>query len=157
MWVLDTLDQLIKGKRFFFDFYGGYGRGKFSIDDNPYDYENRLVKIFFQPAINFMPDKYFHVSFSPKLSYVHFKLMKTSYAMNQTSDFGLNQISDNLLFFFEPSFSLQFGIPTIPWIMIEGVLSGITNYHPYNSRAAIHEGNSSIGLYFDFSKMKREK
>lgn len=144
-----------KKKTIFFNFYTGYSGGKFSLTDEQYFYKNKINKWFFQPSLNFMPGKYFRFSFSAKTSFVHFRQENTNYTEGDIGGYGLEQIRNNTKNFFEPSISVQVGLPKIPWVKIEGILSGITNYRPYNEKAAVRDGNSSIGLYFDFSKMKR--
>lgn len=145
--------------------YGGFATGKFSFEDNGIDetqlvynryHESEIFKWFFQPSINFMPGKYFRFSFAPKISYVHYGNVKTSYTPDEFQFFNLERITNRTVSFFEPSMNLQLGIPDYPWIKIDGVFSFTSYYNPDNPHLNVRGFNASIGLNFDFSKMKKE-
>jgi len=146
--------------------YGGLASGKFSFEDNGVDdnqsvynryHESAITKWFIQPSINFMPGEYIRFSFAAKISYVHYGKIKTTYTQEELEYFSLNMIANRTLSYFEPCLNIQFGIPEYPWIKIDAVCSGASNYHSESSRLNVRGSNASIGLNFDFSKMKKKK
>ena len=148
------------------NFYGGFANGKFSFDDNGLDnnhtvynryHESAITKWFFQPSINFMTGRYVRFSFAAKFSFVHYGKIQTSYTSNELGYFGLDRIANKTIYFFEPSLNIQFGIPKYPWVKIDAVTSGTSYYYSDNSHLDVRGSNASIGLSFDFSKMKQKK
>jgi len=145
--------------------YGGFASGKFSFKDNGLDdshsfysryHESKITKWFFQPSINFMPGENIRFSFAAKFSYVHYGKIQTSYTSDELQYFGLDRIANRTISFFEPSLNLQFGVPEYPWIKIDAVFSGTSNVYG-NPRLDVRSPNGSIGLSFDFSKLKKKK
>jgi hypothetical protein len=144
--------------------YAGFAGGKFSFEDNGKDdshvdyaryHESAIGKWFFQPSINFMPVNYVRFSFAAKFSYVHYGKIQTSYTANELAYFGLDKIANKTVNFFEPSFNIQLGIPEYPWIKIDAEVSSTSYNHSYSPHLNVRSSNGSIGLSFDFSKMKR--
>lgn len=146
-------------KTIFVNFYAGFGSGQFSFNDQSNFYENKLNKWFFQPAITFRTGAYVRFFVSPKVTYVQFKQGRTNFTADDIERNGFGTIRNRSELFFEPSLNIQLSLPQIPWLRVDGIISFVTNdysgnsYDPYNSRASIRDGNLSIGLYFDFSKM----
>jgi hypothetical protein len=145
--------------------YAGFASGKFSFDDNGLDknqlvynryHESAITKWFFQPSINFMPGRYVRFSFAAKFSYVHYGKIQTSYTSDELQYFGLDRIANRTITFFEPSLNIQFGISKYPWIKIDAVYSGTSNVYHDKPRLDVRSPNGSIGLSFDFSKMKKK-
>lgn len=164
--------NLNKKKTITFNFYGGMDLGKFSFEDNGIDqdqtiysryHQSRISKWFAQPSFNFMPGNYFRFSFGLKTSFVHYGHIQTSYSQEEINYFSLNQIANKTIQFLEPSMNLQFGLPKYPWVKIDAMISGVSHsfstipVFPYNymSRLDARGSNASIGLTFDFSKIKK--
>lgn len=144
--------------------YAGFASGNFSFEDNgldnnnsPYSryHKNAITKWFFQPSINFIPGNV-RFSFAAKFSNVHYGKSQTSYTLDELQYFGLDKIANKSIIFFEPSFDLQFGIPKYPWVKIDFVFSSTSNYLG-SPNLNVRDINGSIGLCFDFSKLKKNK
>ena len=103
-----------------------------------------------------MPGNYVRFSFAAKFSYVHYGKVQTSYTFDELTYFGLDEIANKTVHFFEPSFNIQFGVPEYPWIKIDTEVSGTSYYHSGSPHLNVRSSNGSIGLSFDFSKMKKK-
>jgi hypothetical protein len=157
--------HLNPGKNITANLYAGFAKGKFSFKDNGKDinhfdynryHESAINKWFIQPSINFMPGEYVRFSFAAKISYVHYGKIQSSYIPDELEYFGLERITNRTLGFFEPSLNFQTGIPQYPWVKIDAALSGTSYYYSGNSRIDVRGSSASIGLNFDFSKMKKK-
>ncbi len=150
--------------------YGGWATGKFYFEDNAgsnHYYENGINKWFIQPSINFMPGNSVRLSLAGKVSFVHYGKTRTTYKDDELAYFSLQTLENRMLTFFEPSFNFQFGLPKLPWIKLEMVFSSasknkveehlISNEQVEDSRLRVRGSNASLGLSFDFSKMKKKK
>lgn len=163
---------LNKKKTITFNAYGGMDFGKFFFKDNGINqdqtsysryHESRITKGFVQPSFNFMPGDYFRFSFGFKTSFVHYGHIRTSYSPEEIDYFSLDQIANKTVPFLEPSMNLQFGLPKYPWIKLDATISDVSHSFspipllPYNylSRLDARGSNASIGLTFDFSKIKK--
>ncbi len=148
-----------KNKKFSFNFYGGIASGKFSFNEgnNLRYHESTIHKWFLQPSMNFMPGDNIRVSFAPRISFVHYGKIKTSYTSEELRYYGLDKIADKTICFFEPTINLQFGIRQIPWIKIDYAISGSSKYHPVDSYLDVRATNVSLGLSFDFSKINKDQ
>lgn len=152
-----------------FNLYGGLALGKFSIKDNGVSnganysryHNSAITKWFFQPSVNFMPGKYFHFSIALKNSFVHYGNIQTSYTAEELKYFSLDKIANKTLPYLETSFDFQLGLPEYPWVKLDAAISGASQ--PYGGNGSIAEEprlrtrgfNGSIGLNFDFSKIKK--
>ena len=149
-----------------FNLYGGMALGKFSLVDNGIDknqavynryHNSHITKWFFQPAINFMPGRYVRFSFITKFSFVHYGNIQTSYTPDEVQYFSLNRIKNRTVSFIEPSLNFQFGLPKYPWVKLDAGISSASNPFRDVVRLDVRGSNASIGLSFDFSKMKKGK
>ncbi|MEO6583010.1 MAG: hypothetical protein ABIO05_01725 [Ferruginibacter sp.] len=144
------------------NFYAGAAAGKFSIIDDGVDinnvnynreYNSDKKKFFFQPALNFIPNPNFNVSLIFKSSYVHYTNNRTSYTADELRTFQLDLIDNKTLNFIEPAINVEFGFAKYPWIKLGALISGVAN-QPLH-RDNVRNSNSSVGLTFDFSKLKK--
>ncbi len=144
-----------------FNFYTGVAGGKFSFYDNGIDTANKsynryhsanISKWFFQPSFNFMPADYIRFGLILKNSLVHYRNIRTSYTAAELKHFSLDGIEGKALYFYEPAWNLQLGIPKYPWIKLD-IAQSVAVVEPFYSNDIRHL-NSSIGLCVDFSKMK---
>lgn len=158
-----TLDP---GKEVTFNLYAGLGGGKFSFNDNGLDkdlltynryHESKITKWFIQPSLNYMPYQYLHLSFAAKISFMHYGNIRTSYKQEELEYFSLNRIANRTLTYFEPCFNVQAGFAKFPWILIDLAISATSGYRAERYRLRVRGANTSIGLNFDFSKMKKNK
>lgn len=159
---------LNKRKTITFNSYGGISLGKFSfmddgIDSSGADYSryhhNAIRKWYFQPSFNFMPGEYIRFSYATKFSFVHYGNIQTSYTPEELKYLYLNKVDHETLPFIEPSLNVQFGLPKIPWINLDAGISWTfnpTNIFILGGGVKVRGFNSSIGLNFDFSKLKRK-
>lgn len=161
--------SLNKRKTITFNFYGGMSLGKFSFIDNGIDssgagysryHNNGITRWFFQPSFNFMPGEYVRFSYSTRFSFVHYGNPETSYSTEELKYLYLDRVDNQTPLFFEPSLNVQFGLPEIPWINLDAGMSWTSN--PFNvfifsGAVKVRGFNSSIGLNFDFSKMKKKR
>ncbi len=156
---------LDRRKTVFFSLYGGLGFGKFSFTDNGIDktranynrvHNNTITKWFVQPSFSSFVGNYFRASFIGKFSFVHYGKNSTTYTNEELQYYWLNKINGKTFAFFEPTFNLQFGIPPLDWVKVDG---GFTfSSSPFNdiSRIRARSFNASIGLCFDFFKLKKK-
>lgn len=155
---------LNKKRNLSFNFFTGLALGKFSFNDNGVDksgadysrfHRSNIVKWYIQPSFNILPGKYFRASVITKFSWVHYGNISTSYTHDELQYFYLDRIKNITLFFIEPTYNMQVGIPKCEWLKIDGGVT-FTSY-PYSSASYIQSRNfnASIGLSFDFSKLKK--
>lgn len=161
--------SLNKRRTIAFNFYGGMSFGKFSFMDNGIDssgagysryHHNGVTRWFFQPSFNFMPGEYFRISYATKFSFVHYGNVQTSYTTEELKYLYLNKVDNQTLPFMEPSLNVQFGLPEIPWINLDAGISWTSNplnVFIFSSGVKVRSFNSSIGLNFDFSKLKKRR
>ena len=161
--------SLNQRKTITFNLYAGLTLGKFSFTDQGIDsssanysrnYNDRITKWYIQPSFNFMPREYIRLSYAMKFSFVHFGNTQTSYTPGEIKYLSLDMVDNKTLPFIEPSLNLQFGLPELPWIKLDAGMSWTTN--PFNTvisstRVKVRSFGTSIGLNFDFSKLKNKK
>ncbi|MEO9098877.1 MAG: hypothetical protein ABI267_01050 [Ginsengibacter sp.] len=154
---------LNKRKTIYFNFYGGMDFGQFSFEDNGTDnigqnynryHRSNITKWYFQPSFNFIK-RNFRMSIIFKSSYVHYGNIKTSYTPLESQDFSLDILKNQTVHFFEPAWNFQFGLPRLPWIKLDLTFSGASTSEIFNE--SVRQNNTSVGLSFDFSKMKVKK
>lgn len=147
-----------------FNIYGGFGFGKFSFNDNGTDksgnvyaryHNSKITKWYLQPSLNAMPGKYFRASFTGKFSFVHYGNISTSYTDDEQQYFYLDRIKNKTIFFVEPSFNMQIGIPKCDWLKLDGSFTFSSDPYDNNSRIEARSFNASIGLSFDLFKLKK--
>jgi len=102
-----------------------------------------------------MPGKYFRASIIFKNSYVHYGRITTNYTGDELAFYSLDTIYDQTIHFSEPALDFQCGVPPIPWLKVDFIMSGTSNPYP-NTLLDIRSPNFSIGLSVDFSKMGRK-
>jgi len=136
-----------------FNIYGGIAGGGFNLNDNGIDaynnaynrvYQTNFTKYIIQGGFNFMPSSNCHLSFSERLSYVHFGSGNTSYSPNELSFFNLDRIADKTFFYYEPTFNLQFGIKNCNWIKLD--VSATAIVHGSDDSPEVRGLNGSIGI-----------
>lgn len=123
--------KINKAGRGFFNMYGGFGYGKFSIrdvgkDNDMLDYfryhDVNIFKMYLQPG--FRLGGRFSLLLLWRFSMVHYHNLNTNYTTEEQANFELNKISKTRTqFFFEPTAGFQFAIPSAEWIKIEGGMS----------------------------------
>ncbi len=146
-----------------FNLYGGFAGGRFSFDDNGIskgaDYNRHhssdIMKYYFQPSLNFMPGKYFRFGLILRTSFVHYGNIKTTYTTDEQEYFMLNLIANRTLTFIEQEYNMQFGLPKFPWVKLDASLSSAFHRFPEVGPLDLRRNNASIGLTFDFTKMKK--
>lgn len=150
----------------FFAIYGGIGFGEFSINDKGIDrarnsysrfHNSDITKWFIQPSFNFFAGNYFRMALIGKFSFVHYGNISTSYLNEELQYYWLDRIKSKTISFFEPTLNIQFGIPPIDWVKIDGGFTFSSDPFEEPSRAEARNFNASIGLSFDFSKIKKNK
>ncbi len=155
---------LNRGKTVLFNIYGGLGFGKFSftdygIDKSGLSYErfhnSGITKWFIQPSINSIVGDYFRASFILKFSFVRYGNISTSYTNEELRYFFLDKIKNNTISYFEPTFNMQFGIPPVDWIKVDGGFTFSSDPYEDLTKIQARSFNASIGLCFDFFKMKK--
>ena len=153
---------LNKRKTITFNLFGGVSFGKFSMEDDGFDknsltyhrfHTSNVTKWFWQPSINFTPGDYVRFSFSLKSSYVYYRKIETSYTAEELQYFILTDLAKGSFNFFEPSWDFQFGLPQYPWVKIDMIMSFVSR--PIEARWNVRQFNSSIGLCFDLTKLKK--
>ena len=155
---------LDRGKNVSVNLFGGVGFGKFSFTDRGVDksglaysrfHSSRIVKWYAQPSLNALPGRYFRASFIFKLSFVHYGNISTSYTSDELNYFSLDKIKGKTIFYFEPAFNMQLGIPDCDWMKIDGGLNFATDPYRNNTRIEARSFNAFIGLCFDLSALKK--
>jgi len=111
--------------------FAGFGGGKLAILDQGLDnnssgysrmYENRLLKWYFQPVLNVHAGRYFRFSLACRFSFVHYGSPSTSYTEEEFKYYNFDQIRKRTLIFSEPSTQIQFIIPDLEWLRLDGGL-----------------------------------
>lgn len=119
-------------KRLFFEIYGGYGYGSNQLSffyNRTYAggyYNNKSVKLFFQPAIIFHPTPTFQMGFITKLSFLKYQNIKTDYTNDNLSDpdVRLLHAGSSIYSFLEPSYSMQFPFSKNGWLKGTSTIGG---------------------------------
>jgi hypothetical protein len=149
--------------RFFFNFYTGFGFGKFSFDDRGVDkdrlfytrnHKANVFKWYLQPGFSLTTYRYFTLSMLARFSFVRYSNVTTNYNNEELEYFFLKGVRNKTLSFFEPTFQMHFAIPGWEWLKLESgmTLSGITNQGTLaDSRLFCF----SFGASFDFLKLKQ--
>ncbi|CAN5865875.1 hypothetical protein BH11BAC4_BH11BAC4_21100 [soil metagenome] len=143
-----------------FQFYGGVGFGKFTINENGRDnnllfynryHNSNLTKFYVEPAITFKSTETFAASLSTRFSIIKFRNIATNYTQAEKETFNLDSIGRNAIVFFEPAFVNSFGFNKLPGLRIEYQL-GLSLLM---SRTVVDNRtfNFSIGLLFDIPKL----
>jgi hypothetical protein len=157
--------SLDKRKSVFFNVYSGVGFGKFSftdfgVDKSGFNYKrfhnSTITKWFIQPSINSFVGNYFRASFIAKFSFIHYGNISTSYTSNELQYFFLDKIRNKTISYFEPAFNMQFGIPAIDWIKIDGGFTFSSDPFEEISKIQARSFSASIGLCFDFTKLRKK-
>lgn len=155
---------LDRRKTFSVNLYGGIGIGKFSFTDRGIDksrvdysrfHNSSITKFYFQPSLNCIAGDYFRAGFIGKLSFVHYGNITTSYTNDEIQYFLLNKINNKTISFFEPSFNIQFGIPPVDWVKVDGSFTFSSDPFADISRLQARSFMTSIGLSFDFFKINK--
>lgn len=149
----------------FFNLYGGMGFGKFSFTDNGIDktginysryHSSSITKWFIQSSLNALAGDYFRAAFIAKFSFVHYGNISTSYTSDELQYFFLDRIRNKTISYFEPTFNIQFGIPSIDWVKVDGGFTFSSDPFEEISKIQARSFMASIGLSFDFFKMKKK-
>ena len=144
-----------------YNIYTGVAFGTFAIEDNGVDknnlaysrqHTNPVTKTFLQGGFNFMTSDYVNLSLCGRFSWVHYGTNNTNYTTEELVFFYLDKLPQKTLFFFEPSFDMQFGLPQINWLKLETSFTltagNLPGFYPH-SRSV----NTSIGLTADIGKL----
>ncbi len=162
--ALGYMIPLNKSNTITYNLYGGIAFGKFSADDSGLDstgkkynryYNADMQKRYLQGAFNFMPIDNFKVAIGGKFTFLNYRNINTSYVSTELSYFYLDKIDGNSLFFWEPYMCIQFGVPKLNWLKIDGQLalsSALPENYPKTKTFS-----ASIGLSIDISKIKKSK
>ncbi|NCT74527.1 MAG: porin family protein [Chitinophagaceae bacterium] len=118
--------------------FAGIGGGKLTILDQGLDnnssgysrtYENRLLKWYLQPAFNAHAGRYFRFSLAWRLSFVRYGSPRTSYTEDELKYYDFDRIHKRILFLSEPSTQMQFIIPDLEWLRLDGGLIFCSDPH----------------------------
>lgn len=118
--------------------FAGFGGGKLTILDQGLDnnssgysrtYENRLLKWYLQPAFNAHAGRYFRFSLAWRLSFVRYGSPRTSYTEDELKYYDFDRIHKRILFLSEPSTQMQFIIPDLEWLRLDGGLIFCSDPH----------------------------
>lgn len=152
----------INGKRTeFFDLYGGYGFGTYSLQEQQFArsgtvayswYHNTSVsQVYLQPGVHINGSSATQVSLSMRFTGTSYHHILTSYLPEQQDSFHMASLHNTFYVFIEPVFTLRFGLPRAPWVMAQLQLSfsGKINNTPMDYRGL----SASAGLSFDWSKL----
>jgi hypothetical protein len=153
---------LNKKKTITFNLYTGFSTGKFSFDDfglkdhqNYSRYHSSVIsRFYFQPSINFYPGKVVQIALVLKSSYLKYKNIGTSYTIEELQSLRLYNLGNNTRNIFEWGWDFQLEHPKVPWVKLEVIASFVTR--PVNSVWDVRTSNSSAGLNFDLSKIKKK-
>lgn len=158
-----TFIPLNQKKSFTFNFYAGLAFGKFSFtDQNKTGDYNRfhsaaILKWYIQPSFNYIWSDYLRIGIILKNSFVHYGNIQTDYSDDEKRSYGLNLIENRMISFFEPEWNIQLGLPQLPWMKLDAVMSTANPYfHDILNIGSVRGGNLSIGLTFDISRMKKK-
>ncbi|HET7116561.1 MAG TPA: hypothetical protein VFI29_08730 [Hanamia sp.] len=147
-----------------FNMYGGMDFGKFSFTENGWEngipgdrfHNSNITKWFIQPSINFMPGRYFHASIILKNSFVHYGGITTSYTTDELDYYSLNKIANKTIYFIEPAWDIQLGLPEIPWLKVDMMWSFVSTHIFDNTLLDVRGLNFSIGLSTDLSQIRKK-
>lgn len=157
---------LNKKETIVFNIFGGFGAGKFSLTDNGINTDNNaysrmhqsyLSRWFIQPSINFLPGSYVRISYAMKFTFLKYNNIITNYTPEEQSSLFLQNLGSRGYNFIEPSLAFQFGIPQVPWVKLETIMSGVNNKRLLNYELDVRSLSVSVGLNFDPSKMNSKK
>lgn len=158
--------SLDKRRSVFFAIYGGLGFGKFSFTDNGIDkarvnytrfHNSAVTKWFVQPSLNLIASDYFRASFIAKFSFLHYGNISTSYTTDELQFYWLDKIKNKTVSYVEPAFNMQFGVPPVDWVKVEGGFTFSSDPFYKNSQIQARGFNASIGLSFDFTKLRKKQ
>lgn len=144
--------------------FAGLAFGKFFFTDKGMDksgsaysriHSSKIIKWYGQSSLNVLPGKYFRASFVLRFSFIHYGNISTTYTPDELQYFNLDKISNKTLFFFEPTFNMQLGIPKCDWLKIDGGLTFSSDPYQNKSNIEARNFNASIGLSFDLSVLKK--
>jgi hypothetical protein len=111
----------------------------------------------FRPSLNLFAGDYFRASFVPRISFVHYSDISINYTNEELQYYWLDKINGETFQFYEPTFNIQFGIPPVDWVKIDGGLTFTSDPYYNISRIRSRGFNGSIGLSFDFFKLNNGK
>jgi len=149
----------------FLTIYGGLGLGKFSFSDDGIDkarvsysrfHNSSISKWFIQPSLNFFAGNYFRASLIAKFSFVYYGNISTSYTNEELQFYWLDKIVNRTVSYVEPTFNMQFGIPPVDWVKVDGGFTFSSDPFYRNSQIQARSFNASIGLSFDFTKLRKK-
>lgn len=154
---------LNKRKTFTVNLYTGFSTGKFSFDDiglkDDQNYSrfhsSDISRFYFQPSVNFSPGKIVQIALVFKSSYLKYKNIQTSYTAEELQSLRLYNLGNNTRRIVEWGWDFQFEHPKVPWVKLEVISSFVSR--PVNSIWDVRTSNSSAGLNFDLSKIKKKK
>lgn len=147
-----------------FNAYGGYGKGSYFFNDDIHDgqtttyhryHKADINKFFVQPSVNFIPQDYLRLALAAKVSFLHYGNIRTSYTADELSYYSLDKVDGSTLVFVEPSLDFQVGMPNAPWMQLDMLFSFISSTQRFGQHLRTRGTNISIGLNFDFSKIKK--
>lgn len=146
-----------------FTFFGGLGFGKFSLVDtgtiNTTDhyerfYNTNVRKMYFQPAVNIMPGRYFRMMLVHRFSFVHYGGISTSYTDEEKEYFRFSSIENKTRYFGETTFGLQWTFPGAEWLGLDVSSTFSTQPDIDYDRIRARGFNGSIGFSVNLAKMK---
>lgn len=150
------------GSKLRFQFMGGLGLGKFTMDDNGKNDQNQyysrfhetgVTKLFFQPAIQLRYSKYFVTSFATRFTVIWYQDIKTNYTPDELQAFLLNELTTSPRTFLEPAVINAFSFKKLPDLRFEIQLgfASLVSHRFLDYRSM----NISAGACMDFSKLKK--
>ena len=152
-------------KTIMYGVFAGGGFGNLEFTDNGMDnnvtysryYKTELTKWYLQSAISFYAGKYFRTALIGKLSWVHYANPVTTYTADELEYLDLNILPGKTLLFIEPAWNVQVAFKNLEWLYLDGGFTFCSDPFGNSTNLVSRNINASIGISFDFSKIKREK
>jgi hypothetical protein len=154
-----------KSRVAYFNLYAGAGFGKFSFTDTGIDsiglnynrdYSNDIVKWYIQPSLNLYPAENFRLGFIWKYCNVNYSNQLSTYTTNELNYLDLDLIRKKSIGFFEITINSQVSFSAAKWLAIEGSVTLSSDPFENSVNLEARNFNASIGLCFDFSKIKKK-
>lgn len=144
-------------KKLMFNVYTGIGSGRFSIKDEGEQFANSIFKWHIQSSLNYIPFDNVNIGLILKTSFVNYNHVNTNYSPYKQSLYSLDVLHNRTLVFFEPALDCQIGMKAYPWIKLYfevGSANLLGSARDLNFD--IRKNNYSLGLNFDFTKLKNK-
>lgn len=143
----------------FFDLYGGYGFGRFRMEETGYrlglnsdlNHTVSVSKYFLQPGFHFNGENS-QVSLALRTTAVYYYHIQSDYSKAQEDSFHMSSIRNTTFAFMDPSLSLRFWLPSAPWIRFDTRFS--LGVKLSGQALDYQKGSFSAGFSLDFSRLR---